>query len=95
MISGPHLSWKLSSPFLFYNPPLRQWQAFQKPRVFKSFHHLAVLAHRDVRPAAECKETVPRFLICAAPGATSAPVPASAQPVKAFLDLRLGGHTVA
>ena len=62
MISGPHLSWKLSSPFLFCNPPCRQWQAFQKPRVFKPFHHPAVLAHRDVRPAALRQEAVPRFL---------------------------------
>ena len=95
MISGPHLLRKLFSPFIFYNPPCRQRQTFQKSRIFKSFQHPAVLAHRDVCPTALRQETVPGFLTCASPWAVCASVPPFSQPVEALPDLLLGSYTVA
>ena len=91
---GPRLS-VLAPPVLLHDPPVRKLHPLHQACILKRLRSSTGLAHRDVRPAALRQEAVPRFLICAAPGATCAPVSASAQPVEAFLNLTLGSHTVA
>src|SRR5699024_10966286 len=85
----------LAPPVLLHDPPVRKLHPLHQACILKRLRSSTGLAHRDVRPAALRQEAVPRFLICAAPGATCAPVSASAQPVEAFLNLTLGSHTVA